>query len=199
VPVSAQISTSQSPLLEDKHISISEHTSNSRPVASIIISCYCCRRCRSRRAECCVVRFDLLELVEDTDLLRGRFAAGYCALGARWNWHVSVRFGKSGHLEHMETIGSIREVLGWLLAVQLDCRKMAETRKSKGSCRLLALALTDLSLIASCSWVIRAGLPAVFQVSPCRDRSRDWIRYRSRTTTCRKRASISSAFEFSER
>jgi hypothetical protein len=39
----------------------------------------------------------------------------------------------------VEMVGSIREVLGWLLAAQLDCRKMAETGKSKGSCRLLAL------------------------------------------------------------
>jgi hypothetical protein len=104
---------------------------------SIIISCCC--HCRSRRAECCIVRFNVLELIEDADLLRGRFAAGYCALGARRSWHVSVRFSKSGHLEHVETIGSIREVLGWLLAVPLDYRKMAETGKSKGSCRLLAL------------------------------------------------------------
>jgi hypothetical protein len=36
-------------------------------------------------------------------------------------------------------VGSIREVLRWLLTAQLDCRKMAETGKSKGSYRLLAL------------------------------------------------------------
>jgi hypothetical protein len=36
-------------------------------------------------------------------------------------------------------VGSIREVLGWLLAVQLDCRKIAETGKSKDLYRLLAL------------------------------------------------------------
>jgi len=39
----------------------------------------------------------------------------------------------------VETIASSQEILGWLLAVQLDCKRMAETGKSKGSCRLLAL------------------------------------------------------------
>jgi hypothetical protein len=82
----------------------------------------------------------MLELVEDADLFRGRSAAGCYALGARSSWHVGIRFeGKSGHLERVEMIESIREVLRWLLAAQLDCRKMAETGKSKGSCRLLAL------------------------------------------------------------
>jgi hypothetical protein len=40
-------------------------------------------------------------------------------------------------------IGSSQEILGWLLAAQLDCKKMAETGKSKGSCRLLALPLAE--------------------------------------------------------
>jgi hypothetical protein len=80
--------------LQAEHISISEHTSNSTPVASTIICCCCW----PRRAECCIVRFDVPELVEDTDLLRGRFAAGYCAPGAWRSWHISIRGGKSGHL-----------------------------------------------------------------------------------------------------
>ena len=54
------------------------HTSNSGPVAPIIIGC-----CRSWRAKWCTARLNMLELIEDTDLFRGRFAAGYCALGAR--------------------------------------------------------------------------------------------------------------------
>ena len=75
-------------------------------------------------------------------MLRGRSAAGCCALGARRSWLVGILWfeGKSGHLERVEMVGSIRKVLGWLLAAQLDCRKMAETGKSKGSSRLLALA-----------------------------------------------------------
>ena len=115
------------------------HTSNSGPVAPIIISC--CRCCWPQRAERCTARPDLLELVEDADLFRGRFAAGCCALKARRSWLVGILWfeGKSGHLERVEMVGSIREVLGWLLATQLDCRKMVETGKSKGSCRLLAL------------------------------------------------------------
>ena len=40
----------------------------------------------------------------------------------------------------MEITESIQEVLCWLLAAQLDCKKKkAETGKSMGSCRLLAL------------------------------------------------------------
>jgi hypothetical protein len=137
VPVSAQISTSQSPLLQAKHLSISEHTSNSRPDASIIISCCCCW---SRRAECCIVRFDMLELVEDADLLRGRFAAGYYALEARRSWHISIRGGKSGYLERVEMIGSSQEILCSVLAAQLDCRKdNRDQGKLKGLCRLLAI------------------------------------------------------------
>lgn len=60
--------------LQVKHISISEYTSNSTLATSIIICCCCCC-CRSRRAECCIVQFGVLELVEDAYLLRGRFAA----------------------------------------------------------------------------------------------------------------------------
>ena len=101
----------------------------------------------------------MLELIEDADLLRGRFAAGYCALGARRSWHVSVRFGKSGHLEHVETIGSIREVLGWLLAVQLDCRKMAEIGKSTGLCRLLALPSQNRNMLWPAEHPRHAMLP----------------------------------------
>lgn len=66
----------------------------------------------------------MLELVEDADLFRGRFAVDCCALGAWSGWHVGIRFeGKSGHLECVEMIGSSREILRWLLAVQLDCKK----------------------------------------------------------------------------
>ena len=92
------------------------HTANSGPVAPIIIGC--CRRCWSQRAKWCTARLDLLELVEDIGLFRGRLVAGCCALGARSSWHVNVRFeGKSGHLERVEMIGSSREVLRRLLAV----------------------------------------------------------------------------------
>ena len=50
----------------------------------------------------------MLELIEDADLLRGRFAAGYCALGARRSWNISILWfeGKSGHLERVKMIGS---------------------------------------------------------------------------------------------
>lgn len=66
----------------------------------------------------------MLELVEDADLFRGRSAVGCCALGARSSWLVGIRFeGKSGHLERAEIIESIREVLRWLLAAQLDCKR----------------------------------------------------------------------------
>jgi hypothetical protein len=66
----------------------------------------------------------VLELVEDADSIRSRFAASCCALGARRIWHVGIWFeGKSGHLERVETIESSREILGWLLAAQLDCKK----------------------------------------------------------------------------
>jgi hypothetical protein len=67
--------------------------------------------------------------------------AGCCAFGARRSWHVGILWfeGKSGHLERGGRIGSSQEVLRWLLAVQLNCRKIAETGKSTGSCRLLAL------------------------------------------------------------
>jgi hypothetical protein len=69
----------------------------------------------------------VLELVEDADLFRGRFAAGCCALGARSGWHVGIRFeGKSGHFKRVEMIGSSREILRWLLAVQLDYKMVAE-------------------------------------------------------------------------
>ena len=138
MPVSAQISTSQLPLLQAKHISISEHTSNSRPIAFIIFSCCrCC--CRLRRAECCIVWFNVLELVEDADLLRGRFTASCYALRARRSWHVGIRFSKSGHLERVEMIRSGQEVLGSVLAAYLDYRKIVEIGKSKASCRLLVL------------------------------------------------------------
>jgi hypothetical protein len=57
-------------------------------------------------------------------LFRGRFVAGCCALRARRSWLVGIRFeGKRGHLERVEIIGSSREVLRRLLAVQLDCKK----------------------------------------------------------------------------
>jgi hypothetical protein len=55
--------------------------------------------------------------------------------------------GKSGHLECVETVGSGREVLGWLLPAQLDC-KMAETGNSKGSCRLLALSTQNRNTLS---------------------------------------------------
>jgi len=66
----------------------------------------------------------VLELVEDAVLFWGRSAAGCCALGARSSWLVGIRFeGKSGHLERVDMVGSSREVLRWLLAVQLNCKK----------------------------------------------------------------------------
>ena len=138
MPVSGQILTRQSLLLQVKHFSTLEGTSNSGSVAPIAIS-YCQGRCHwPRRAECCTARPHLLELVEDAGLLRRRSAAGCYALEARRSWHVGIRFeGKSGHLEYVEVIGSI-QFLDWLVA-QLDCRKMVETGKSKGSSRLLAL------------------------------------------------------------
>jgi hypothetical protein len=65
---------------------------------------------------------------------------GYFALGAQSSWLVGIRFkGKSGHLERMEMTESIREVLRWLLAAQLDCQKKKADGKSMGSCRLLVL------------------------------------------------------------
>ena len=55
---------------------------------------------------------DVLELVEDADLFRGRSALGCCALGARSSWLVGIRFeGKSGHPERVEMTESVREVL----------------------------------------------------------------------------------------
>jgi hypothetical protein len=71
----------------------------------------------------------VLELVEDADLFRGRSAVGCCALGARRSWLVGIRFeGKSGHLERVDMTESIREVLRWLLAAQLDCKKRWQRR-----------------------------------------------------------------------
>jgi hypothetical protein len=56
--------------------------------------------------------------------MRGRSAAGFCALGVRSSWHVGIRLeGKSGHLERVDVVGSRQKVLRWLLAVQLDCKK----------------------------------------------------------------------------
>jgi hypothetical protein len=116
VPIPDQIPTSQSMLLQVKYISILDHTSNSGPVAPIAISyCHCwCYwpRCAKWRT----ARPNLLELVEDTDLLRGRSVAGCCALGAQRSWLVGILWceGKSGHLDRAEMIGSVQEVLGWL-------------------------------------------------------------------------------------
>jgi hypothetical protein len=42
-----------------------------------------------RHAEFCTTRTDALELVEDADWLRGRFAAAYCLLGTRSSWHIN--------------------------------------------------------------------------------------------------------------
>jgi len=54
----------------------------------------------------------MLELVKDANLFRGKSIAGCYALRAQSSWHVSIRFkGKSGHLERVEIIKSIREVL----------------------------------------------------------------------------------------
>jgi hypothetical protein len=53
---------------------------------------------------------------------------GYFALRAQSSWLVDIRFkGKSGHLERVEMTESIREVLRWLLAAQLDCQKKKQT------------------------------------------------------------------------
>jgi len=56
----------------------------------------------------------VLELVEDAGLFQGRFAAGCCALRVRRSWLVGILWfeGKSGHLERVEIVKSIREVLG---------------------------------------------------------------------------------------
>jgi hypothetical protein len=83
----------------------------------------------------------VLELVEDADLFRGRSAVGCCALGARSSWLVGIRFeGKSGHLEHVDMTEGIREVLPLAAGCTTGLQKeMAETGKSTGSCRLLAL------------------------------------------------------------
>jgi hypothetical protein len=71
----------------------------------------------------------VLELVEDAKLFRGRSAVGCCALGARSSWLVGIRFeGKSGHLERVDMTESIREVLRWLLAAQLDYKKRWQRR-----------------------------------------------------------------------
>ena len=62
-------------------------------------------------------------------MFRDRFVAGCCALRARRSWLVGIRFeGKSGHLERVGMIGSSREVLRRLLAVQLDCKKRWQRR-----------------------------------------------------------------------
>jgi hypothetical protein len=61
--------------------------------------------------------------------------AGCCTPGARSSWHISIRDrSKSGHLKRAEMIRSIQEIL--CLLYKLDCKKRAETGKSKGSCRL---------------------------------------------------------------
>jgi hypothetical protein len=58
-------------------------------------------------------------------------AAGCCALRARRSWLVGILWfkGEIGHLERVEVIRRVREVLSWLLSVQLDCRKMAEAKR----------------------------------------------------------------------
>lgn len=53
----------------------------------------------------------MLELVKNADLFRGSFAAGCCALRPRRSWLVGILWfeGKSGHLERVEMIGSIKK------------------------------------------------------------------------------------------
>ncbi len=60
----------------------------------------------------------------------------------RSSWHINTWLGGrgSGHIKRVEIIISSRKViLGWLLAAQLDFQEIAETGKSKGLCRPLAL------------------------------------------------------------
>jgi hypothetical protein len=73
--------------------------------------------------------------------------AGCCAPGARRSWHVSVRFGKRSHLERVETIGSIREVLGWPAGCTTGLQKDGRDGESKGSCRLLALPSQNRNML----------------------------------------------------
>jgi hypothetical protein len=68
--------------------SISELTLDSKLVPSTIISC-----CLSDYAECCLAQLAALELVEDTGLLLGRFAASFGALRARGGWQINIRDG----------------------------------------------------------------------------------------------------------
>jgi len=74
----------------------------------------------------------VLDLIEDADLFQGRSAAGYYTLRAQSSWHVDIRFeGKSGYLERVDMIRS-QEVLCWLLAAQLDCKKDGKDREING-------------------------------------------------------------------
>jgi hypothetical protein len=53
-----------------------------------------------------------LELIWNAGLLRGRFTASCCALGARSSWHIVVRDGsKSGHLGGAENDEKLRNAL----------------------------------------------------------------------------------------
>lgn len=85
-----------------------------------------------------MAQFVALELVEDIELLRGRFAAGCCALGARSSWHIIVRNrDKSSHLERVEILRNSQEILCFLLVAQLDCKKAAKAAESKSSYKFL--------------------------------------------------------------
>jgi hypothetical protein len=72
-------------------ISISEHTSNSRPVASPTISCHC--YWWSGAVLCCIARLDTLDPVEDAYLLRSRFVA-HLALGAVGTFKALFTFSR---------------------------------------------------------------------------------------------------------
>ncbi|PVH68604.1 hypothetical protein DL98DRAFT_212223 [Cadophora sp. DSE1049] len=65
-------------LLQPEHIAVLDHTLNSGFIVSIVVGYYYCWCCTTRT---------LLELVEDTGLLRRSFAVGYCALTAWGSWH----------------------------------------------------------------------------------------------------------------
>jgi hypothetical protein len=75
-------------------------------------------------------------------LLRGKFVAGWCALG----WHINTRWGESAHLERVEMMGGSQEILCLLLAAQLDCWKIV-TGKSESLYRLLALPSQNLYML----------------------------------------------------
>jgi len=147
--------------MSSSNISISEYTSDSKLVTSNINSC-----CWSGRVECCLAQFATLNLVKDADWPRGSFSVACYAFGARSSWHISIRDGgKNSHFECVKIIRSSQEILCLLLAVQLDCKMIADRGKSKGSCKLLVLSSQNWNTPCGPPYnSCYASLPDVFTV-----------------------------------